>query len=218
MRTILYFICFFLLLMSSRSSYAQMDADLYEWKLKKEGSGVKVYTSKVPDSKFLAVSASMTLESKADSIATLIMDLKNCKKWAVQCSEAYIVERISNSETYVYSRNNIPFPGRDRDAVSHVIWTKDLATGIVSMISAAVDGRVPKVKGVIRIKQASAKWRFTPQQDGTLLVESFAHVDPASDMPKWLLNSLLVGSPYKTMKRIRKRLSDGIYDDADLNF
>ena len=204
--------------MINSDSYAQMDASLYEWKLKREGGGVKVYTSKVPDSKFLAVSATVTLDAKVDSVASLIMDLENCKKWASQCSEAYILERISSTETYVYSRNNIPFPGRDRDAVSHVIWEKDPATGIVSMSSTAVDGRVEKVKGVIRIKQALAKWRFTPQQDGKLLVESFAHVNPASDMPKWLLNSLLVGSPYKTMKRIRKRLGDGVYDDAVLKF
>ena len=216
MRAILYFVCLFL--MSSSNLSAQMDQDLYDWKLKKEGSGVKVYTSKVPDSKFLAVSATVILNAKVDSVASLIMDLENCKKWATQCSEAYILERISNTETYVYSRNNIPFPGRDRDAVSHVIWEKDPVTDTVSMTSTAVEGRVAKVKGVIRIKQALAKWRFTPQQDGTLLVESFAHVNPASDMPKWLLNNLLVGSPFKTMKKIRKRLEDGVYDDAVLNF
>ena len=80
------------------------------------------------------------------------------------------------------------------------------------------DNRVEKVKGVIRIKYAIARWRFTPNSDGSLLIESYAHVDPASDMPKWLLNSLLVGSPYSTMKRIRKRLSEGVYDNAVLNF
>jgi len=204
--------------MSNSDSYAQMDASQYDWKLKKEGAGVKVYTSKVPDSKFLAVSATMILDAKVSSVASLIMDLKNCKKWASQCSEAYILERISNTETYVYSRNNIPFPGRDRDAVSHVVWSKDPITGVVSMASTAVGGRVEKVKGVIRVKQALAKWRFTPLQDGTVLVESFAHVNPASDMPKWLLNSVLVSSPYKTMKKLRQRIGEGVYDDAVLGF
>ncbi len=197
---------------------AQIDADQYQWQLKKDASGVQVFTSKVSDSKYLAVSAVMEVEASADSVAALIMDLKNCKKWAAQCSEAYVHERVSGTETYIYSRNNIPFPGRDRDAVTHVNWSKDGISGVISMSSSAVEGKVDKVKGVIRITQANAKWRFTPKEDGIVLVESFAHVDPASDMPKWLLNSLLVGSPYKTMKKIRSRLSEGVYDGASLNF
>jgi len=77
---------------------------------------------------------------------------------------------------------------------------------------------VAKVKGVIRIKQATAKWRLTPQDDGMLLVESFAHVNPSSSIPNWLLNRLLVGSPHKTLKSIRKRMEEGLYKDAVLPF
>jgi len=87
------------------------------------------------------------------------------------------------------------------------------------MQSAAVDeNRVKKVKGVIRIKQAVAKWKITPQGDGTVLIESFAHVNPASSIPRWLLNRLLVGSPHKTMKSIRQLMADGLYKDAILPF
>ena len=199
---------------------AQIDIDNHEWKLRKDKLGIKVFTSKVPDSKYLAVSATMKIDAtKPESIVSMIMDLENCKEWAVQCAKATVLERISETETYLYSRNNIPFPGRDRDAVTHVLWDRNAQTGIISMSSTVVDdNRVEKVKGVIRIKYAIARWRFTPNSDGSLLIESYAHVDPASDMPKWLLNSLLVGSPYSTMKRIRKRLSEGVYDNAVLNF
>jgi len=196
----------FLLMLTNSMAQAQIDAELYEWKLRKDTSGIKVFTSKVPGSKFLAVSATMVIEATPESVASLIMDLDNCSSWAKLCRQAYIQERISSTETFVYSRNDIPFPGRDRDAVTHVVWSKDSETGVLSMTSRATKGRLPKVKGVIRIEQALAKWRFTPQADNTLLVESFAHVNPASQMPLWLLNSLLVGSPYKTLKGIRNRL------------
>jgi len=207
-----------LLMLLSRVSHAQLDADSYPWKLRKNSSGVSVYTSKVPDSKFLAVSATMVIEAKAASVVALIMDLENCSSWSSLCKESYIQERVSSTETYVYSHNNIPFPGRDRDAVTHVFWNHDKDTGVVSMESRATTGRHPKVKGVIRINDAVAKWRFTPQADGMLLVESFAHVNPASDMPAWLLNRLLVGSPLKTMKSIRGYLKEGHYADAVIDF
>ena len=159
----------------------------------------------------------MIIPARAESVAALIMDLDNCTQWAPLCKEAYVQERISQSENYVYSRNNIPFPGVDRDAVTHVLWSRD-SDGAIIMKSYAVDGRVPKVKGVIRIKHAVAKWRLTSQDGGMLLIESFAHVNPASSMPKWLLNRLLLGSPFKTMKNIRKRMSEGLYKDAVLSF
>ena len=207
------------LALASGMAHAQIDADDYPWKLKKDSSGVQVYTAKVEGSKFLAVSAQIRIKARADSVAALIMDLDNCKQWAPLCKKAYVQERISAAENYVYSLNDIPFPGVDRDAVTHVLWSKDAKTGVISMQSAAVDeNRVKKVKGVIRIKQAVAKWKISPQGDGTVLIESFAHVNPASSIPRWLLNRLLVGSPHKTMKSIRQLMADGLYKDAILPF
>ena len=203
----------------SFSANGQIDRDRYQWKLKKDSSGVQVFTAKVPNSKHLAVSAVTVIDAQAESVAAMIMDLPNCSQWAPLCKKAYVQERVSATENYVYSLNNIPFPGVDRDAVTHVFWSKDEATGVISMESSAVDdNRVAKVKGVIRIKHAVAKWRLTPQANGMLLIESYAHVNPASSMPKWLLNRLLVGSPHKTMKNIRKRMEEGLYQGAQLPF
>jgi len=203
----------------SFSASSQIDPDKYQWKLKKDSSGVQVFTAKVPDSKHRAVSAVTVIEAQAESVAAMIMDLKNCSQWAPLCKQAYVQERISATENYVYSLNDIPFPGVDRDAVTHVRWSKDEVTGVISMESYAVDdNRVPKVKGVIRIKYAQAKWQLTPQADGMLLIESYAHVNPASSIPKWLLNRLLVGSPHKTMKNIKKRMEEGLYQGVRLSF
>ena len=190
----------------------------YEWKLKKNAADIQVYTSKVPGSKYHAVSATTVIDARLESVIALIMDLDNCDKWAPLCKKAYVQERISETNNYVYSLKDIPFPGRDRDAVTHVLWEKDSQSGVVSMTSEAVGGRVDKVKGVIRIKEANAGWRFTPQANGVVKVESFAHVNPASSIPKWLLNRLLVGSPYKTMKNIQKKMAEGLYQDAVLPF
>lgn len=196
--------CCLVSMLFSVNSVAQIAIDGYQWRLKKDNTDIQIYTSKVEGSKYLAVSASMQIKATVDSAAALIMDLKNCQQLSKICREAYIHERLSDTQSYVYSRNDIPFPGRDRDVVSHVVWSNDTENGVLMMISQAVTGVVPKVKGVIRIEQATVMWRFTPKDKGMILVESFAHVNPASPMPKWLLNRLLINSPYKTMKNIRK--------------
>jgi len=117
---------------------AQIDSDKHTWKLKKNSAGIKVYTSKVPDSKHRAVSAVTLIKATADSVAALIMDLENCSQWAPLCKKAYVQERVSAAENYVYSLNDIPFPGVDRDAITHVLWSKDKATGVILMESQAV--------------------------------------------------------------------------------
>lgn len=195
-------------------SRAQIGGDEFTWKLKKDTSGIQVFTSKVKGSKYLAVSARMTIKAKINSLRSLVMDIENCQQLSSICKKGYIQERLSQTQTYSYSYNNIPFPGRDRDVVSYVEWTTNANSGVVSMESHAVDGtaRVAKVKGVIRIENALARWRFTPKGEGMVLVESFAHVDPASAMPRWLLNRLLINSPYKTMKNVRKIIEQGLYD------
>jgi len=206
------------LLLINFQSHAEINSDKYNWKLIKDRADIQIYTAKVPDSKHKAVRASMIIDARAESVAAMLMDLDNCDQWAPLCKEAYVQERISDTENFVYSLNNVPFPGVDRDAVTHVSWSRENLSGVILMESYAVEGRVPKVKGVIRIKYAIATWRLTPQEDGLLLVESFAHVNPASSMPKWLLNNLLIGSPYKTMKNIRHLMGEGLYKDATLSF
>jgi hypothetical protein len=134
------------------------------------------------------------------------------------CKSAGIVEQISAAECYVHSINDAPFPVRDRDIVAHVQWSYDKETGNVSMRSDATPDRLPKRKGIVRVQYASSEWHFTPQSNGMVLVENYAHVDPTGNVPAWLTNLLIVDSPYQSLKNMRKLLSAGAYSDAEVGF
>ncbi len=193
------------------------EADL-EWKLKRDRNGIQVFLSKVPGSRFRAVMSVMEFQAKPRELAALVMDLDNCPKWVAMCKSAKIVERISASESVVYSVNDAPFPVRDRDIVAHVTWYYDQASGKISMRSSAKPNGLPKKKGAIRVQYASSEWHFTPKGDDRVLVESYAHVDPNGKVPAWLINLLIVESPYKTMKNMRKLILKGDYRDAEVAF
>jgi len=146
------------------------------------------------------------------------MDLKNCQNWVAMCKLARTEKRISVTQSYVYTVNDLPFPVRDRDMLNHVIWRKDPETGAVSMDSRATKGLIPKKGYIVRINEAVSQWYFTPQDNGIVLVESFAHVNPNGPVPAWVLNRLLVGTPYRSMKRIREIIKAGGYADAQHDF
>lgn len=198
--------------------FAQETGIDYDWKLKRDRDGIQIYLSRVPHSKFKAIRSTMEVETQTNSLVALVMDLPNCPNWAAMCKEARIEQRLSATESYVYTLNDIPFPVRDRDVVALVKWSYDRSTGRVSMVSRATKGKFPKKSGVIRVEDALTEWHFTPMENGRVRVESYAHIDPNGTTPAWLTNMLMIDSPYKTMKKMRKILQDGKYKDAQIAF
>ncbi len=210
--------CVFLMMSVALCAGAQEIGVQYDWKLKRDRNGIQVYLSKVAGSKFRAIYSVMEIEAQTSSLVALVMDLPNCKNWAAMCKEARTEERLSDTESYVYTRNDVPFPVRDRDVVARVRWEYDAQTGRVSMYSKATKGRFPKQKGVIRVEDAVTHWHFIPLENSKVRVESYAHIDPNGATPAWLTNMLMVDSPFKTMRQMRKILAQGKYKDAEIAF
>lgn len=190
----------------------------YDWQLEKNEEGIQVYTSAVAGSKYRAVRSVSKAKTSVASAVALVEDLAACSEWADLCVKSELIESISATESYIYTYNNVPFPVKDRDVVSHVIWQHDSETGKVSMYSTAIEGKRPLDKKAIRITEATAQWHFTPIDDGQILIENYAHINPTGPTPAWLTNLLLVGSPYKTMMSMLAILESGRYSDAENKF
>ena len=216
MNLIKVFIVSIVVLISSLAS-AQLGGVSYNWKEKRNKKGIMIATSSVADSRFKAVRGEMVVNASVSALVALVEDLGACKDWAAMCKEARVEKRVSPSESYAYIYYDIPFPVSDRDKYTHVVWTQDPKTKRVSMNSIATIGGTPKSKAV-RIEKAVSQWHFTPQEDGTTIVESFGHIDPNGPTPAWITNLMLVDSPYKSMSRMRELVESGKYTDAEVPF
>lgn len=195
----------------------------YDWKLKRDKSGIKIFTSTVPESPFKAVRGEMIIEAEIAELVALVNDYQRCAEWAEMCVKSELLKSVSNAEQYVYIYNNVPFPIKDRDVVAQINWSRNHATDRVSMRSIALGPEKSKSfrepsRKAIRIYYAVTQWHFTPIDQGRVRVENFAHVDPNGPTPAWLINLLLVNSPYRTMKNMRKLIATGDYKGSELNF
>lgn len=199
------------------SAFAQLDGVAYDWEEKKNKDGIKIFTSSVKGSSFRAVRGEMVVEGRIASLVALVEDLAACPRWADLCKEARLEKRVSDTESYAYIYNDIPFPVTDRDVYAHVVWTLNDESGAVTMTSMATDGGTPETKAV-RIKNAVSQWHFTPKEDGSVVVENFAHIDPNGPTPAWITNMMLVSSPFKSMSKMRKLIEQGAYKDAEISF
>lgn len=200
------------------NAQSQLEGVEYDWEDKRNKQGILIQTSAVEDSPFRAVRGEMTVRASVSSLVALVDDLPACPKWADLCKEAYLVSRVSPTESYAYIYNDVPFPVSDRDVHSHVVWSVDKASGKVSMTSRATEGGPEKKKKAVRIMDAVSQWHFTPIGDGSTKVENFAHIDPNGPTPAWITNLLLVDSPYKTMLKMRELVESGEYKDVTINF
>ena len=190
-----------------------------DWELKRDRDGIAIYVAAVPGSDHKAVRSVMVLEGVTlGELAALVRDPAACPDWADLCKRAEVVEIVSETEMFVYTHNDLPWPVTDRDAIAHVVWDQDSDTGIVSMRSTLVPDKMPESDGVIRIQYGRTSWTFHPLADGRIEVVSYAHIDPSGATPAWLTNRLLVDSPHDTNRAMREIMHSDRYDGAAFDF
>jgi len=200
-------------------AHAQFEWASYDWQTKRAKHGIKVQVSKVTGSNVKAVRAEIVVEGAVPELVALLKDFAYCSKWVDLCKESRVVKQLSTYEEIVYVYNDAPFPIKDRDVVVRSVWSEDQDTGRVSMHSRALDfnestNLVPVNKKALRLSAAVSEWHFTPIATGGVLVESVAHVDPGGATPAWLINMMLVNSPFSTMQNLRSTIESGRYTSA----
>ncbi len=201
---------------ASMSLFAAAEQD---WELKRDRDGIQVYTRAVEGSPYRAVrTTTIVVDVRLASLVALIEDVEACPDWADRCAEAYLHERISETESLVYTHNNMPFPVKDRDVLAQVQWTQNLETYEVIMNSQATTGKLAKLRGRLRLTKAVASWNFKPQADGSVEISNEAHIDPGSALPGWVTNRLLVDAPFETMKSFVSEVQKPKYRDATVSF
>lgn len=195
---------------------ALIDAD---WKLKKDKKAIQVYTTKVKGSAYAAVKVEAVVSGlRLASLVALIEDADACSDWADQCAESYVHQRVSDTEAYVYTHNDMPFPVKDRDVLAHLTWTQSPDSLVVVMKSNATTGILAEKKGRKRLAEASAQWRFVPLDFGQVRITNIVHINPGSNLPGWVTNMLLVETPHSTMQSFVDAAQKPKYRDAVVSF
>lgn len=187
------------------------------WDVRRSRDGIEVATRPVEDSPHAAVRARMTVAATVSEVVGLLKDASACEDWAAYCADARLVAAEDETEAWVWTHNDMPWPVRDREVVTHVTWRRDPATGAVHMRAQAVPGRVAVADGHVRLEHAWSRWTITPVEDGVEVV-CVSHADPGSPLPAWITNRMLVDAPWESFERVRTLVRSGRYADATFAF
>jgi hypothetical protein len=175
-----------------------------DWELRRDEMGVQVYTRSLEGYAYKQVRSVVSLENtRLSSIVSLILDTSQCSRWSFRCSEARVIERLGEQESYVYTVTDLPWPASDRDMISHATWVQDPQSLEVIIRGDAVADLLPAQDGLVRVRHAAISWRLTPRADASVQLDFTALIDPSGNLPVWITNQMLVETPFRSLIGIR---------------
>ena len=175
-----------------------------DWKLRKEESGVQVYTRNIAGSPFEEFRAVVTISNTTlTGVLDVIMDVKKYPVNFPNCGSSEVLVQKSKYDDIHYITIDAPWPVTDRDAIYEAATTF------------SEDGKHAKVKltprgdyieekpNLIRVHNGTGFWQLDEVGTNKIQVIYQLHADPAGAIPAWLANSVIVQNPLKTMESFR---------------
>ena len=191
--------------------------DAPDWELRKETDSIQVFTIDQPDSSFQAFKAVAVLDVPIGNLMAVMVNPESCVEWVHNCSESYAFGDGDFHDRYAYSVNNMPWPVADRDYVLHIRTRGNDDGGYIIMDLSAVPERQKADPDYVRVDRSDTLYRFSPMGDQTRMVW-VQHTDPNGSIPGWLVNSLLVDIPIKSMEQLEVVARKERYQDHTLVF
>lgn len=173
------------------------------WSLRKETDNIRVFTIDQPDSSFQAFKAEAVLDAPIENLMAVMINPQSCVEWVHNCSESYAFGDGDFHDRYAYSVNDMPWPVTDRDYVLRIRTHGEESDGEVVMDLNAIPDQRDEEDGHIRVDKSDTLYRFIPQGDQTRMIW-VQHTEPNGSIPGWLVNTLLVDIPIRSMEQLER--------------
>ncbi|MEY5036578.1 MAG: hypothetical protein RLZZ110_1595 [Bacteroidota bacterium] len=176
------------------------------WSPSKSGHGVKVFTRAVTGSSIKEIKAELELDCSINTAIACLTDITSYPQWIYQMTEARVIKQINPMEFEVYQRVKTPWPLDDRDVCGHYQLKQDPHTLDVSLITHSVPKVLPVVAGVVRVQKNRTTWTIKPIAKNKNKCEYFLMLDPAGEVPSWIINLFISEGPYSSLVKLKQRV------------
>jgi START domain len=184
-----------------------LNAEQSPWELRGSRKGIPVYTRKVEGSPILEYKATVIVDAPILKVITFFEDEKKIHLWYYQSVRSELVENDGPNKEIIYLTLHLPWPVAPRDFIFSRTKSEDPTNGIISYSLKALPGRLPLVKGMIRVNSIESVWRFKSLPHGRTEIYFQQHTDPAGSVPAAIINHLAVQTPYNSLKNLRKLIT-----------
>lgn len=217
MKNSLFYISKLVLLFVLIGNYASAQGN-FEWTLKENTQGIKVFTRDVANSGFKAIKVECILNTTLHQLVAALMDVNGSEDWLYHTTANHLVKQISPSELYYYSMVEIPWPMSNRDFIAHLNISQHPITKIVTLNATCNPDMVPRKPNIVRITYSKSEWVLTPLKTGQIQLVYTIHADPGGNIPAWLSNLFVTQGPLQSIKKLKICLEKPLYKSARFDY
>ena len=186
-----------------------------DWSLRKEAGAIQVFTTDQPGSSFQAFKAVAVLNAPIENLMAVMINPTSCVEWVHNCVESYGFGEGDFHDRYAYSVNDMPWPVTDRDYVLRIRTHGEGPGGDILMDLNAVPQRRDAEEDYVRVDRSDTLYRFSPLGNQTRMVW-IQHTEPNGAIPGWLVNTLLVDIPIRSMEQLEQVAREERYQGYEL--
>lgn len=174
---------------------------------------ISVKTAVKQGSNIKSIKAETVLPASLDSVMAVLADPDACDLWIHGCLRAEILDSTGFSQRNTYQVNDFPWPTQDRDLVLEVTIEQDIAANQVLYTLTNRPDYYKKTDNV-RIASFEGRYLLTVLDQQHTRIEWTQHADPGGNVPAWLVNSMIVDVPVKTLEGLTRLVQQEPYASA----
>ncbi len=183
-------------------------AYLSDWDLKKNSSGIEIYTRSFEGSDFdefkgVTIISDVTLIKVLD----VILDVQNYDDLFPDCINPKILKQVGKWYDIHYIQTKGPFPVKDRDSVFEQVTVIDQDGKHARIVLKPLPDYIAENEDMVRVRKGSGFWDLKEDDHKNVTVTYQFHGEPGGDVPSWLANSFVVSHPFQTLKNLKSRLN-----------
>ena len=184
------------------------------WKLEKAQEGISIYTQEVKGSGYLRFKGEVVVESDVDTLVALMYDTPDAVQWIYNCDHSMVVAQESFESNYILQVYDFPFPVSNRQVLLHsqLSYTP---TGALLTTQQANDFCTGKTTSeclevldfdFVQMPISKGSYEFIRLQEHKSKVIWTQHTDPGGSIPEWLVNMMVVDTPYETLLALKDQV------------
>jgi hypothetical protein len=174
------------------------------WDLKKDKSGIEIYTRAVEGSSFNEFKGITVIRDiSLNTVLEVILDVKNYGNLFPDCLNPKILKQEGKWYDIHYIQTEGPFPVKDRDSVfeQKTVIGKEGKHAMVYLNP--LPDYIPENQDMVRVRKGSGFWELEEDSIGNVKVIYQFHGEPGGEIPSWLANTFVVTHPFKVLENLK---------------
>jgi len=181
-------------------AWNQVDAD----------EGIRTWQRESPAQELPSFRGQAIIDAPLEAIQKVIEDVKRHPEWMQNCTDAKLIEPVSESDAIIYNRTHAPWPVWDRDVVLLTKHHWDVAGKVLTMtFESTAPEKAPLPERTVRMPQLRGYYRIERLGPKQSKVTYEVDADVGGSLPRWLAKRTAKELPFKTLDRLRKRVVGG---------